>query len=80
MKEGFRELTADQFKTESGGALAKAAKGAGLLLGVVSGGSRIFVEEFAFEGTIDEDGEFACCGGDGLGLTDARGEAPVEAT
>lgn len=69
----------NQFETESGCALSKAAEEAGLLLGVVGGGSGVFIKEFAFESTVNKDGELTRGSGDGLGLADAGGKTAVEA-
>ena len=48
------------------------------MTGGVGVGTGVFVDERAGQGAIDEDGELAGGGGDGLGLTDADGQSAVE--
>ena len=48
------------------------------MTGGVGVGTGVFVDERAGQGAIDEDGELAGGGGDGLGLTDADGQPAVE--
>ena len=60
------------------GALAEASDDLCAMLRVVGGGARVGVAEFALEGAVDEDGEFASGGGHRLGFADAIGEPAVE--
>ena len=69
-----------ELEAEDVGALSEAAQRAGALAGVVAVGARVAIDQGAVEGAIDEDGELAGGGGDGLGLADADGQAPVEGT
>ena len=48
------------------------------LAGVVGVGAWVVVDERAVESAVDEDGQRAGGGGEGFGLADAHGEAPVE--
>ena len=48
------------------------------MAGVIGVGSWVVIDERAVEGAVDENGELARGGGDGLGLADAHGQSSVE--
>src|SRR5258706_11349719 len=71
-------FTIDEVKAKRCDAPSELAEGAGPLLGVVTVGTEISIDEVAFQRAIDEDGKLAGGGGDGLGLPDSGREAPIE--
>ncbi len=62
------------------GALAEAPDDVCPIVGVVDGGPGILVHQSVFQGSIDQNGELARGGGDGLGLADPSGQTSIERT
>lgn len=60
--------------------MAEPANEAGAILRIIGVGARVDIHQVVFERAIDEDGELACGGGDGFGLSDAEGHPPIERT
>ena len=73
-------LAIDERKPQRVGAESESAQHARALAGGVGVGPDVTIDERAGQGAIDEDGELARGGGEGLGLADADGQAAVEGT
>jgi hypothetical protein len=60
--------------------VAEPANEAGAILRIIGVGARVDIHQMVFERAIDEDGELARGGGDGFGLSDAKGHPTIERT
>ena len=58
--------------------MAKVAQHTRALFSVIVGGTGIPIDQFAFQGVIDEDREFTRGGGDRLGFVEACGQTAIE--
>ena len=68
----------DEVKAEYPSAPAQCFELAGAMELVVGSCARIVVDKLARHDAVDEQGQFAGSGGDGLGLAGPRGEAAVK--
>jgi hypothetical protein len=76
--EHFPGLAIKERKPKLVGTLTQAAEDAGALLGIVRIGAWIAIHEVALERVVNQDGELARGGGNGLGLANARGQSTIK--